>query len=86
MAPTAYRSTNDLDFFKDIQFTPAIPALYDDGDIGGEAVKKKKAFADVADEEAMIRERWTNSKFVRHQLRIVLDNAYNPERPNLKTT
>ena len=27
----------------------------------------------------MTRERWTNSKFVRHQLRIVLDNAYNPE-------
>ena len=42
-------------------------------------MKKKKAFADVADEETMTRERWTNSKFVRHQLRIVLDNAYNPE-------
>ena len=39
----------------------------------------KKAFADVDDEETMTREQWTNSKFVRHQLRIVLDNAYNPE-------
>ena len=74
----AFRSTCDLDFFRGIQFTPAIPALYDDGDIGAEAVKKK-AFADVADEETMTRERWTNSKFVRHQLRIVLDNAYNPD-------
>ena len=27
----------------------------------------------------MTRERWTNAKFVRNQLRIVLDNAYNPE-------
>jgi hypothetical protein len=40
---------------------------------------KKKAFADVADDETMTRERWTNAKFVRNQLRIVLDNAYNPE-------
>ena len=73
----AFRSTCDLDFFRGIQFSPAIPALYDDGDIGAEAVKWKKA--DVADEETMTRERWTNSKFVRHQLRIVLDNAYNPK-------
>lgn len=42
-------------------------------------MKKKKAFADVADEEAMTRERWPNSKFVRHQLRIALGNAYNPD-------
>ena len=34
----AFRSTCDLDFFRGIHFTPAIPALYDDGDIGGEAV------------------------------------------------
>lgn len=75
----AFRSTCDLDFFRGIHFNPAIPALYDDGDIGAEAVKKKKAFADVADEQTMTRERWTNAKFVRHQLRIVLDNAYNPD-------
>lgn len=68
-----------LIFFRGIQFAPSIPALYDDGDIGAEAVKKKKTFADVADEEAMTRERWTNSKFVRHQLSIVLDNAYSPD-------
>lgn len=74
-----YRSTCDLDFFRGIQFSKCIPALYDDGDIGGESVKKKKAFCDVADDETMTRERWTNAKFVRNQLRIVLDNAYNPE-------
>ena len=53
----SFRSTSDLDFFRGIQFTPAIPALHDDGDIGAEAVKKKKAFADVANEETMTRER-----------------------------
>ena len=33
----------------------------------------------MADDETMTRERWTNAKFLRTQLRIVLDNAYNPE-------
>ena len=75
-----FRSTCDLDFFRGVQFNKATPALYDDGDIGNEVVKKKKkAFADVADDETMTWERWTNAKFVRNQLRIVLDNAYNPE-------
>jgi hypothetical protein len=45
------------------------------------AVKKKKAFADMADEETMTRERWANSKFVRHQLHIVLDNACPEAQP-----
>ena len=27
----------------------------------------------------MTRARWTNAKFVRNQLRIVLDNSYNPD-------
>ena len=70
-----FRSTCDLDFFRGVQFNKATPALY----YGNEAVKKKKAFADVADDETMTRERWTTAKFVRNQLRIVLDNAYNPE-------
>ncbi|CAJ1458372.1 unnamed protein product [Effrenium voratum] len=30
-------------------------------------------------EETMTRARWTNAKFVRNQLRIVLDNSYNPD-------
>ena len=54
-----FRSTCDLDFFRGVQFNKATPALYDDGDIGNETVTKKKAFADVADDEAMTRETWT---------------------------
>ena len=75
----SFRTTSDLDFFKGIHFTKCVPALYDDGSIGGEEVKKLKAFGDVGDEESMTRARWTSAKFVRHQLRVVLDNAYNPD-------
>ena len=74
-----FRATADLDFFKGIPFTKCCPALYDDGSIGGEEAKKLKAFTDVGDDESMTRARWTSAKFVRHQLRIVLDNAFNPD-------
>ena len=37
-----YQTTCDLDLFRGIQFTKGIPALYDDGDIGNEAVKRKR--------------------------------------------
>ncbi|CAJ1402580.1 unnamed protein product [Effrenium voratum] len=60
-----FRTTSDLDFFKGVPFTKRTPALYDDGSIGNE--------------ETMTRARWTNAKFVRNQLRIVLDNSYNPD-------
>ena len=66
----SFRTTSDLDFFKGIPFTKAVPALYDDGSIGNEETKKEKAFADVGDDEPM----------TRNQLRIVLDNSYNPEQ------
>lgn len=75
----AFRLTCEIDFVRGFRFFPSVPSLYDSGDIGAEAVKKKKAFADMAEEQTMTRERWTNSKFAQHQLRIVLDNAYNPE-------
>ena len=75
----SFRTSADLDFFKGIPFTKCVPALYDDGSIGGEEVKKLKAFTDVGDDESMTRARWTSAKFVRNQLRIVLDNAYNPD-------
>ena len=74
-----FRTTADLDFFKAIPFTKCVPALYDDGSIGDEEAKKLKAFTDVGDDESMTRARWTSAKFVRHQLRIVLDNAFNPD-------
>ena len=73
-----YRTTSDLDFFKGIPFTKKFPAL-DDGNISGEEVTKIKAFTDVRDDAPMKRARWTSAKYVRHQLRVVPDNAYNPD-------
>ena len=70
-----FRTTADLDFFKGIHFSKTVPALFDDVNISGEEVKKIKAFTDVGDDESMTRARWTSAKFVRHQLREVLDNA-----------
>ena len=37
-----YQTICDLDLFRGIQFTKGIPALYDDGDIDNEAVKRKR--------------------------------------------
>ena len=71
-----FRSSSDFDFFRGIFFDKTIPAVYDDGDICAESVKKKKAFADVGDEEGMLKERWNAAKFVKGQSRIVVDNAY----------
>ena len=68
----SFRTTADLDFFRGLPFTKCIPALYDDGSIGGEEAKKLKAFTDVGDEECMTRARWTSAKFVRH-------HAFNPD-------
>ena len=74
-----FRTTADLDFFKGIHFSKTVPSLFDDGNTSGEEVKKSKAFTDVGDDESMTRARWTSAKFVRHQLREVFDNAYNPD-------
>ena len=73
-----FRSASDFDFFRGVFFDKTCPALYDDGEIGGELIKKKKAFSDVCDQETILKERWTAAKFVQHQLRIVLDNQYDP--------
>ena len=73
-----FRSASDFDFFRGVFFEKTCPALYDDGEIGGELIKKKKAFSDVGDQETILKERWTAAKFVQHQLRIVLDNQYDP--------
>ena len=43
-----FRSAEDFDFFRGIFFGKATPALYDDGDISGEAIKKKKLFPTLA--------------------------------------
>ena len=34
-------------FPRGVHFDKTVPALYDDGEIGGELIKKKKAFCDV---------------------------------------
>ena len=73
-----FRTASDFDFFRGIFFDKTVPALYDDGEIGNEATKKKKAFSDVGDQETILKERWTAAKFVQHQLRIVIDNQYDP--------
>ena len=126
-----FRTAPEFDFFRGIFFffffDKATPAIFDDGEIGNEAIKKKKAFSDVGDSETILKERletprlfsvieysslpqcllfqthnftaglvcsnywacpsitwnfpcrWTAAKFVMHQLRIVVDNQYNPE-------
>ena len=73
-----FRSASDFDFFRGVFFDKTCPALYDDGEIGGELIKKKKALSDVGNQETISKERWTAAKFVQHQLRIVLDNQYDP--------
>ncbi|CAK9063141.1 unnamed protein product [Durusdinium trenchii] len=72
-------SAPEFDFFRGIFFDKATPAIFDDGEIGNETIKKKKAFSDVGDSETILKERWTAAKFVMHQLRIFVDNQYNPE-------
>ncbi|CAJ1327952.1 unnamed protein product [Effrenium voratum] len=42
-----FRSASDFDFFRGVHFDNSIPALYDDGEIGSEPIKKKKAFSDI---------------------------------------
>lgn len=73
-----FRSASDFDFFRGVFFEKTCPALCDDGEIGGEPIKKKKAFSDVGDQETILKERWTAAKFVQHQLRVVLGNQYDP--------
>ena len=81
-----FRSASDFDFFRGVFFDKTCPALYDDGEIGGEIIKKKKAFSDVGDQETILKERWTAAKFVQHQLRVVLDNQYDPSEEPEETT
>lgn len=73
-----YRSASDFDYFRGCPFSKKVSAIYDDGEIGNEPIKKKKAFSDVSDTETLTRERWTAAKFVQHQCRIVIDNLYDP--------
>ena len=40
--PGCFRTASDFDSFRGVRFTKHIPALYDDGEIGNEPIKKKK--------------------------------------------
>jgi hypothetical protein len=71
-----FKTANDIDFFRGTPFTKAMPAIFDDGDVNLQTVAKLKAFADVSDEEAITRERWTSAKFVQGQVRLVCDNKH----------
>ena len=61
----------DFDFFRGVPFSKATPALYDDGDIFAEPIKKIKAFCDVGGYETILKERWTAAKFVNSDLWVV---------------
>lgn len=52
-----FRAAPEFDFFRGIFFDKATPAIFDDGEIGNEAIKKKKAFSDVGDSETILKER-----------------------------
>lgn len=52
-----FRTAPEFDFFRGIFFDKATPAIVDDGEIGNEAIKKKKAFSDVGDSETILKER-----------------------------
>eukprot|EP00438_Fugacium_kawagutii_P033072 Skav214284 [mRNA] locus=scaffold7438:20461:24713:- [translate_table: standard] len=52
-----FRSAPAFDFFRGIFFDKAAPAIFDDGEIGNETIKKKKAFSDVGDSETILKKR-----------------------------
>ena len=52
-----FRSAPEFDFFRGIFFDKTTPCIFDDGEIGNEAIKKKKAFSDVGDSETILKER-----------------------------
>ena len=70
-----YRLASDLDFFRGEVGTKDRPDGLDDADPRTITPAKWKAFGDVGLTEAMTRERWGASKWVRNQLRLF---AFNP--------
>ena len=72
----SYRTGSDFDLFWRCPFSTMVPAIYDDGEIGIEPVKKNNSFLNVADTETLTRERWTAARFKQSHLRVVIDNVY----------
>ena len=54
--PGQFRSAPEFDFFRRIFFDKSTPAIFDDGEIGNETIKKKKAFSDMGDSETVLKE------------------------------
>jgi hypothetical protein len=74
-ATAIYRTTCDFDFFRGEVGVRDRPDILDDADPKVVTLAKWKAFTDVALKEAMSRERWGASKWVRNQMR---GYAFNP--------
>ena len=55
-----FRTAEDFDVFRGLQFN-STPALYDDGDVSLEPIKKN-AFSDVSNNKGILKERWTAAK------------------------
>lgn len=53
------------------------PDILDDADMSQQALPKLKAFLDSSLDEAYTVERWTTTKFVKNQVRIICDNRVN---------
>ena len=73
--PGYYRTATDLDFFRGEVGSIDRPDMLDDANSKDITPAKWKAFCDVGLTEAMSRERWGASKWVRNQLRLW---AFNP--------
>ena len=74
-ATACFRSASDLDFFRGEVGVVDRPDILDDADPTTITPAKFKAFTDVGLFEAMTRERWGASKWVRNQLR---GGGFNP--------
>ena len=74
----SFRSASEMDFFRGEEGAVVCPDIFDDGDCNTQSMRKVKAFMDVGETEAMSKERWGAAKWVKGQLRIMIDNAYFP--------
>ena len=73
----AFRLCASLDQLRGEPGVKHVPDILDDPDCSQIPISKLKAFLDSTLEETFTVERWTTSKFVRHQLRILCDNKVN---------
>ena len=83
----SFRLCSSLDQLRGEPGVKTRPDILDDADTSSIPIPKLKAFLDSSLMESHTVERWTTSKFVLHQLRIICDNKVNeaaePEVSNL---